>query len=92
MALVRPPPHEHTPASANKISTDNTEQVVLLEKLGKERQLPPPSRHIYLISAKLALVLILAISYLTFCFIVQHHNIPIGRSGVGLGLPFLHCE
>jgi hypothetical protein len=94
MALVRPPPHEHTSASANKISTDNTEQVVLLEKPGKERlhQLPSPSRNIYLILAKLALVLVLAISYLTFCFIVQHHNIPIGRSGVGLGLPFLHCE
>jgi hypothetical protein len=93
MALVRPPPHEHTPASANKISTDNTEQVVLLEKPGKERlhQLPPPRREIYLISAKLALFLIFVTSYLTFCFIVHHHNIPIGRSGVRLGLPFLHC-
>ena len=94
MDRVRPPPHELTPATANETSTDNAEKVVLLEKPAKERfhLSPQPRRDIYLISAKLALVLISAISYLTFCFIVRHHNIPIGRSGVQLGLPFLHCE
>ena len=94
MDLIRPLPHKLTPATANETSTDNAEKVVLLEKPAKERfhLLPQPRRDIYLISAKLALVLISAISYLTFCFIVRHHNIPIGRSGVQLGLPFLHCE
>ena len=93
MALVRPSPHELNPPSVNKISTDNVEQLVLLEKPKKERlhQLPPPRHEIYCISAKLALFLISAISYLTFCFIVHYHRIPIGRSGV-LGLPFSHCE
>jgi hypothetical protein len=90
MALVRPSPHEHNPPS--EISTDNAEQLVLLEKPKKERlhQLPPPRHEFYLISAKLALFLISAISYLTFCFIVHYRHVPIGRSGV-LGLPF-HCE
>ena len=95
MSLVRPldPPHELDQPSANVTSTDNAEQLVLLEKLEKEqlRQLPPPRLEIYLISAKIALVLFFAISYLTFCFIVHYRNIPIGGSGV-LGLPFLHCE
>ena len=93
MALVRPPPHELNPPSADEISTDNAEQLVLLEEPEKERlnQLPPPRREIYLISAKLALVFILAISYLTFCFIVHYHPIPIGRSVV-LSLSFSHCE
>ena len=93
MALVRPPPHELNPPppSTDEISTDNKEQFVLIEKPKKERlhQLTPPRREIYLISAKFALFLIFAISYLTFCFIVHYHNVPIGRSA---GLPFLHCE
>ena len=76
--------------SANGISTDNAEQLVLLKKPEKE-QLRTPRHEIYFISAKIALVLIFAISYLTFCFIVHYRNVPIGRSGV-LGLPFLHCE
>jgi hypothetical protein len=94
MALVRPPPHELNPASANEISTDNAEQLVFLEKPEKERlhRLPPPRREIYLISAKLTLFLIFAISYLTFCFVVHQYHVPIGRNGFGLGLPFLHCE
>jgi hypothetical protein len=93
MALVRPLPQELNPPSTNEISTDNAEQLVLLEKSEKEllHQVPPPRREIYLISAKLALVLIFAISYLTFCFIVHYHNVPVGQSGVS-GHPFLHCE
>jgi hypothetical protein len=93
MAFVRPPPHELDPPSANEISTDNAEQLGLLEKSEKERlhQLPPPRCEIYLISAKFALVLILAISYLTFCFIAHYRIVPIGRNGV-LSLPFLHSE
>jgi hypothetical protein len=93
MVLVRPPTHELNPPSANEISTDNPEQFVLLEKPEKERlhQLPPPRHEIYLISAKITLFLIFAISYLTFCVIVHYRHIPIGRSGV-LVLPFLHGE
>jgi len=93
MALVRPPPHELNPLSADEMSTDNSEQFVLLEKPEKERlyQLPPPRRETYLIAAKLALVLILVISYLTFCFIVQYRHIPVGRSGV-LSLSFPYRE
>ena len=95
-ALVRPPPHELNPPSADEISTDNAEQLVLFEnptKKEKERinQLPPPRRKIYLISAKLALVLILSISYLTFCFIVYYRPIPIDQS-VFLSLSFSRCE
>jgi len=102
MALVRPSGPSHEPStiantpSANDTSTnnaDNAEQLVLVEKPVKEwlHQLRPPRREIYVISAKLVLVLIFAISYLTFCFIVHYRNIPLGRSRV-LGLPFLHCE
>jgi hypothetical protein len=92
MALARPPPHQLNPPSANEISTNNTEQLVLFEKPEKElHQLPPPRREIYVISAKLALVLVLAISYLTFCFIVHNRHIPISRGEV-LGLSFPHCE
>ena len=94
MVLIRPLPHELNPPSAHEIPTDNAEQLVLLEKPEKERlhQLPPPRPEIYLILAKLALVLIFATSYLTFCYIVHRRgNIPIGRSGV-LGQPFFHCE
>ena len=88
MALVRSPPHELNSPSANEISTDNAEQSVLLEKPEKEQlhQLPPRRLEIYLIWAKIALVFIFAISYLTFCFVVHYRNVPIGRS------PFLHCE
>ena len=93
MALVRSPPHELNSPSANEISTDNAEQSVLLEKPEKEQlhQLPPRRLEIYFIWAKIALVFIFAISYLTFCFVVHYRNIPIGLSG-GLSLPFLHCE
>ena len=94
MALIRPPPHELNPPSADEISIDNAKQLVLLEKpVEKERlnQLPPPRREIYFISTKLALVLILATSYLTFCFIVHYRPTPVGRS-VDLGLSFSHCE
>jgi hypothetical protein len=92
MALLRPPPHELNPPSANEISTDNAEKFVLLEKPEKERrhQLPPPRREICLIFAKLGLFFFVAISYLSCCFIVHHHPVPIGQKI--LGLPFLHCE
>ena len=93
MALVRSPPHELIPpsSSANEISTDNPEQLILLEKpkKGQLHQLPPPRRETYLILARLALVLIFATSYLTFCFVVHYRHIPIGR---GVGVPFFHCE
>ena len=71
MALVRPPPHELNPLSVNEISTENAEKSVLLDKPEKERlhRLAAPRRKIYLISAKLALFFISAISYLRFCFI-----------------------
>jgi hypothetical protein len=94
MALVRPPPHELNPpsAAANEISTGNAEQLGLLEKPEKQLpQIPPPRREIYLTSAKIALVLIFIIFYLSFCFIVHYRIIPIGQSGV-VGLSFLHCE
>ena len=96
MVLVRRPPYELNPPSVNDISssTDNAEQLVFLEKSEKEQllhQLSPTRREIYLISAKTALVLIFAISYLTFCFIVHYRNVPIGRSGV-MALPLLHCK
>ena len=92
MALVRPLPVP-IPPSINENSTDNAEQSVLLKKPEKERlpQFTPARREIYLTPAKIAFVLIFAISYLTFCFIVHYRNVPIGLSG-GLGLPFLHCE
>ena len=89
MDLVRPTPHELNPPSTDEISTGNQEQLVILKKPEKEHQLPAPHHGIYLISAKLALVLIFAISYLTFCFIVQYHHVPIGQSR---GLSSLHCE
>ena len=95
MALVQPLPHEIYSPSASESSADNAKQLVLLERPGKElerlHQLPPPRRQICLISAKLALVPIFAISYLTFCVVVHYHNVPIGRSGA-LGLSFHHCE
>ena len=93
MAHVRPSPDKLNPPSATEISTDNPEQLGLLETLEKERlhQLPPPRREIYLISAKIALVLIFIISYHTFCFVVHYRNVPIGRSR-DLGLPFLHSK
>ena len=89
------PPHELNPYSDNEMSTDNAEQLALLDSEipEKERlhQLSPSRRKIYLRSANIALVLIFAIFYLAFCFIVHYRNIPIGRSGV-LSLPFLHCK
>jgi hypothetical protein len=94
LANVLPPPHELNgdPPSANEISTDSAEQLGLLEKSEKPLpQIPPPRREIYLISAKIALVLIFIIFYHTFCFIVHYRHVPIGRSGI-LGLTFLHCE
>jgi len=95
MALVRPPPHELNPpsAAANEISTDNAEQLGLLENPEKQLpQIPPPRRKIYLISAKIALVLILAIFYLTFCLIVHYRIVPIGQLESGVGLSFLHVN
>jgi len=91
MALAQPSPHEPNPPSSKEISTDSAEQLVLLEKHKKERlhQLPAPRREIYLILAKVALVLIFAISYLTFCFIVLYRDVPVGRS---VDLPFVQCE
>ena len=93
MALVRPPPHDPSSPSAKRISTDNAEELMLLETPEKERphQLPPPHSGIMLKSARLVLVLILALSYLTFCFIVHYRNVPVGGSEV-LGPPSLHCE
>jgi hypothetical protein len=87
MALV---PHELNPPSA----TDNAEQLVSLEKPDNEKLyqllVPPPRRAIILTSTKIAFLLVFALSYLTFCFIVHYRNVPSG-SGV-VGLPFLHCE
>jgi hypothetical protein len=76
MALVQPPPHELNPPSADEVSTDNVEQLGFLEKPEKERlyQLPAPRRELYLISTKFALVLIFAISYLTFCYVVPQSS------------------
>ena len=95
MALVQPLSHEINSPSASESSADNAKQLVLLEKPGKElerlHQLPPPCREIYLISAKIVLVLIFIISYHTFCFIVHYRQVPIGRSAT-LGLPFLHSK
>ena len=95
MVLIRPLPHELNPPSAHEIPTDNAEQLVLLEKPEKERlhQLPPPRRDICLITAKIAVVLIFTIAYLTFCFIVRYRNIrvPFGGSG-DLDLPFYSGE
>ena len=94
MALPPPPPHDPSSPSANETPTDNTEQWVLpVENPEKQRlpQLPAPrpGRDIYLTAAKLVLVLIFAISYLTFCFVVRYRHLPIGRS---VGLPSLQCE
>jgi hypothetical protein len=68
-------------------------ELALFDKPEKERlhKLRTPRREIYLISAKIAFVLIIAITYHTFCFIVHYHIVPIGKSGV-LGTPLLHCE
>ena len=94
MALVRPLPDELNPPSASEISTDRAEQLSLLENPEKEQLhqlIPPLRRNIYLTSAKIALVFIFIIFYLTFCFIVHYRNVrvPIGRNG-DLSLPFLH--
>jgi hypothetical protein len=84
-----PPPS----AADNEISTDNAEQLGLLEKPEKQLpQIPPPRRKIYLISAKIALVLILAIFYLTFCLLVHYRIVPIGQLESGVGLSFLRGE
>lgn len=95
VALVQPPSHELNPPSANEISTDNAEQFSLLERPEKEQlhQLPLPRRDICLITAKIAVVLIFTIAYLTFCFIVRYRNIrvPFGGSG-DLDLPFYSGE
>ena len=88
------PLHELNPPSADEVSTDNTEQSVLLENPEKEKEqlhhIPPPRREIYFLSAKIGLVLVFTIFYHTFCFIAHYRSIPIGN----LGLSFLqvHCE
>jgi len=91
MALPRPLPHDLNSPSVNEPPTDNTEQLVLVENPEKQRlpQLPAPRRELYLTAAKLVLVLIFAISYLTFCFVVRYRHFPIGRS---VGVKFLQCE
>ena len=87
-------PHELNPPSADEVSTDNTEQSVLLENPEKEKEqlhhILPPRREIYFLSAKIGLVLVFTIFYHTFCFIAHYRSIPIGN----LGLSFLqvHCE
>ena len=93
MALVRSPPHELIPPSANEISTDKAEQLVLLEKPENEKfyQLPRPRCAVFQTSTKIALLLIVAIFYHTFCFIVQIYKVPIGGSGV-MDLAFFDCE
>ena len=68
--------------------------VALVDKPAKKEQvhkLLTPRREIYFISAKIALVLIIAITFLTFGFIVHYRIVPIGKSGV-LVAPFLHCK
>ena len=99
LQVVQPSPSPHelrvNPPSTNEISTDNAEQLVLLEKPENEKlyRLATPRCAIFLTSTKIASVLIFAICYHTFCFIVHYRNVtvPIGGRGV-LGLPFLHCE
>ena len=95
MALVQPPPQledsELNPQ--NGISTNKAEQSVLLEKPQNENlyQLPRPRYAVFYTSTKIAFLLIFAIFYHTFCFIVHYRNVPIGGSGV-LYLAFFHCE
>ena len=97
MALVRPLPLHDSKLSSEGIYTDDTKELnqqPLLDTSKKEqlsRLLPPHSRLNLKSALRIALVLIFAVSYLTFCWIVHYHTVPIGGSGV-LGLPFVHCE
>ena len=69
-------------------------ELVLLNKPEKEQvhKLPTPRREIYFVSAKIALFLLIAITYHTFCFVVHYHIIPIGTKSGVLVTPFFHCE
>ena len=70
VALVQNTPKELNPPSVNEMSIENAERLVLLEDLEAQKeqlhQLPPLRREIYLISAKIALVLIHILSCILF--------------------------
>lgn len=92
-------PDDSDASLSEQISTDKAENLAqqkLLGTSGKEQlaHLIPPRSGLNLKSVlKIALVVVLATSYLTFCFIVRHGTIPIGENGFTVrGLPFLHCE
>ena len=92
-------PHDTDASSSEQISTDKAEQLTQQKSLdtsGTEQlaQLLLPRSGFNLKSAlKIVLVVVLATAYLTFCFIVRHRAIPIGRKGFTVqNLPFLHCE
>ena len=99
MALVQPPPHdseeyELKSPSANEFSTDNAEQLVLLENPENEKlyQLTRPRRVTFLSSTEIALFFIIAIIYPIFCLFVHiRGNVQIGASEL-LGIRFLHRE
>ncbi|KDR79181.1 hypothetical protein GALMADRAFT_243078 [Galerina marginata CBS 339.88] len=87
MALARPfSLHDADPSAAREN---------LLDRCDKEQQvlvniLPPPrSRFDWISASKIVLVLVLAISYLSFCCIAHYHAIPVGGSGF-LGPRFVH--
>ena len=101
VALVPPAPlpHDSDVSSSEQISINKAENLIKRKSLdtsGKEQltQLLLPRRGLDLKSIlKIALVVVLATSYLTFCFIVHHVTIPIEGNGLTvLGPSFIHCE
>ena len=98
MALVLPPTFR-----LSLMETPQTEDIELglLNRPEGERvhKLPTPRREIYFVSAKIALVLIIAIIYHTLCFYIaldynryHYHIVPLGTKSGDLVTPFLHCE
>jgi hypothetical protein len=85
MSLAQPlPPHDAEESTQTLLDTPEKEKQL--------PQLPLPHSGFNLKSAlEIALVLILATSYLTFCVIAHYRNIPIGSNGV-VNLYFFHCE
>lgn len=90
--------HDSDASPSEQISTDQAEELTRQKSLdtsGKEQlaQLLPPRSGLNLKSAsKIALFMVIATSYLTFCFIVHRSRIPIGGTGFRVpGLP-VHCE
>ncbi|KDR70927.1 hypothetical protein GALMADRAFT_254532 [Galerina marginata CBS 339.88] len=99
MALARPRSlHDANQPAAIRISVDSAEDSTwenLLDTRDKEQQVlvnispPPSSRFDWTSASKIVLVLVLAISYLSFCCIAHYHAIPVGGSGF-LGPRFVH--